>query len=1144
MHKLNIAINKDTGNPTHPRDASNSDTYLCPICQHEVFPKKGHIKIHHFAHKSDSNCNFYNNPSESEIHKYAKILLSICLRNKIPLHIIKNCNKCTENIIYVTDFKIETEWAFQYNGQKYADIAYISENNIKYIFEICHTNKTNEENRPEPWFEFKAVDVIDAFNSRKAGEKLQLNCIRTCKTCYRLHISNHKGQIYVNQRGAGCGKTFESIQLIANDEKFRNKDTFIYLTKIHAAKEVIYNEFKSQHSKGLLTTIEDPQELPSGNQYKIKFKNISTNKSGKIIIGTIDSFTYAIANHGAIDNNGVNWFINILNCIRQGQIKNGNISYARDTVLINEQCLIVIDEAQDLGLEYFEAFNRILDMSNIDIYIIGDKLQSIWTSHNLFTSLDDYKCENVIKNIGRNKVKRFHNERFIEFVNKIIPFEKYQLPEISGICERNNCEFKHENDKDPYTVFELEQIYSNDYNYEKIDRNIDTIIEYMELEINRYNYLPQNFTFIFPILSKNPFATQLENRLQQFWIDKFKNSEYQRDVLSNNEYWKDTLDKQEFYKYVYLHKSDEGKSINLKESEHATRILSIHASKGQGCEVVFVLGLSESSLKVFSNETGNIIYDSLLHVAMTRQKKSLYFGIVHNNDDIHRKFKEYSKSNNNIEPDLNFIKKHNQYCKIKNEFLSTDEFTKFLNNIYPEEYDKNVDQNRLDDKNIIDMGHHMIRYATMFYMVMAYIKLEDPKDVFNKDQFITILRKISNIKIVKESYHEYNESLRQIDKSIKKKYDIDKIPILLFDKNKRSKYYTYASLLCEFINNIQYKINCTMSLKCEKYEMPRLCSLESIILVYLIEIYTKGSYANYSMKQIYDIIYCFDSVSKQDHSHEYRCLCYKFDEWKYTNREKYSDIEVSIRNHYECTHHLHRLYYDYKTKLQSLNITSVKYNINHKIYFGNNNDHISINNIFNIIGHSDEYIINIILKPQLNNLNIKETIYNMILDTYFLLNTSPESENFKRFNNKKIMMVIITLDHKQPLYFEFNIEENHKNIIKNYLQEYLYNTYSSYHEDIFKFYEHCKKNRPEGVSGLRYTIENFKKYKQLPKYISDYFTEIDEEILQNKSKTVEIVNEKLGTKEKFIEHMNAKLDYCIKTYLSIKDLVTEVEIDY
>ena len=104
-------------------------------------------------------------------------------------------------------------------------------------------------------------------------------------------------------------------------------------------------------------------------------------------------------------------------------------------------------------------------------------------------------------------------------------------------------------------------------------------------------------------------------------------------------FWESRMGDGEKTKWVYLHKSEQGKTIQLNDSEHATRILSIHTSKGAGREVVFLLGVTEHSLNIFSKKTGNIVYDSLLHVAITRQKKSIYVGIENNNDDICRRFK-------------------------------------------------------------------------------------------------------------------------------------------------------------------------------------------------------------------------------------------------------------------------------------------------------------------------------------------------------------------------------------------------------------------------------------------------------------------------------------------------------------------------
>jgi hypothetical protein len=40
---------------------------------------------------------------------------------------------------------------------------------------------------------------------------------------------------------------------------------------------------------------------------------------------------------------------------------------------------------------------------------------------------------------------RFHNLNFINFVNDIIPFEKYKLEPITEICD-SSCRYNHEND--------------------------------------------------------------------------------------------------------------------------------------------------------------------------------------------------------------------------------------------------------------------------------------------------------------------------------------------------------------------------------------------------------------------------------------------------------------------------------------------------------------------------------------------------------------------------------------------------------------------------------------------------------------------------------------------------------------------------
>ena len=175
------AINKKTNKYTHPFNASKQDEYMCIECGNDVLIKQGTLKSHHFAHKS-STCKCYTS-NESDEHKNAKLILKYILENKIPLTICCKCNKCNK----IDNYEIEEisdnssiilEYRFEYNnGTKYADLAYIEDNEILCIFEIYNSHKTDTEDRPEPWFELDAKQLIQTVNNSDL-QQIKLQCIR------------------------------------------------------------------------------------------------------------------------------------------------------------------------------------------------------------------------------------------------------------------------------------------------------------------------------------------------------------------------------------------------------------------------------------------------------------------------------------------------------------------------------------------------------------------------------------------------------------------------------------------------------------------------------------------------------------------------------------------------------------------------------------------------------------------------------------------------------------------------------------------------------------------------------------------------------------------------------------------------------
>lgn len=966
--------------------------------------------------------------------------------------------------------------------------------------------------------------------------------------------------LYHNQRGAGCGKTFESIQLLENEETFKHKTTFIYLTKMHSAKEVIFNELKEQYIRRQLSNLDIPEEGMNdiGKQYKINYKNNITGNDCNIIIGTIDSFMYALGNKTVKDRD---YFGGIVNSIKEGFLdttKNGTIKYAQQHIILNKNCLIIIDEAQDLGPEYIEAVCKIMKNTYIDTYVIGDKLQSIWGEHNIHTFLEHNDLPNVEikRSSGVNNVMRFHNIQFKDFVNKVIDFSKYDLPPIENICNGTNCKYKHTDEIEPYHIFEIEKIYPDDntdeYNEDKIDKVIEKIIGYMNNEIETNNYLPNNFMFIFPILTKNCLANRLESRIQEFWITKFKDINYKENVLNNNEYWKDKLDSDEYYKYIYLHKNSEGKSINLTESENATRILSIHASKGNGCEVVFLLGLDEMALKIFSKKTGNLVYDSLLHVAITRQKKSLYIGLTNKNDDIKQKFKDFKiEKDITILPRIEDINCSCNYTKIISKSFEHVEFFKQINEniIIPNEYEKLLPINT-DSKKLIDWGHHLIRYYVFLYNFKVNIHNNEIVDILNDKnmniedrnkhlQFITILNKILKQNINCFDYKSYYIILKEIKESKTPHHiPINIIPILRLQLDDKTKYYKYANILQSFMKHIQNKLKEDL----KQNKLPYLCPLETIILYHMIQVMDQGVYAEITIMDIYSIMYCYEECyNSVDHS-ICNCLCQTcFFEKSNPDNKKYKEIRESIVNHYENTKKLKVVYENYKMYISEKFGEVFTYNIHHRVSFDSNNN-FNINDEHSIIAYSENYVIFFIIKPQFNKLNFNEVIFNEIFKKYMLLNIKTECKNYNRYAGKQIIACILTLDSEIPIFYNFDIEKDNL-YITQCIKDSLFKIYSEHHDLVFDYYNYWKENK----SGNKETCikyihdklektksEYLKDYKKkiIPKYIIEYFYDLNKEL--SKSKQKQLVLDKVNNKEIFLSELAIKLEEAINDYIGIQ----------
>jgi hypothetical protein len=240
------AIDKLTQKYVYPKIANKNNEYYCPDCNKDLILCHGDIRNPYFRHKVDliNPCNYYFKPSESQIHKDAKLLMKTLLENKTDISIIRKCICCNKNNKFkIPDFddtsKIVLEYRFDYNGLKIADVAFIDNDELICIFEIYNTHKTNSNNRPEPWFEINAnelIKLVNNNNNNNNNNNFIIPCIRSfnCDKCNKLKKLEEENKL--NEK-IKLKKLEENKLKTIIDNKIlqirnRNKDKIIRLQKI------------------------------------------------------------------------------------------------------------------------------------------------------------------------------------------------------------------------------------------------------------------------------------------------------------------------------------------------------------------------------------------------------------------------------------------------------------------------------------------------------------------------------------------------------------------------------------------------------------------------------------------------------------------------------------------------------------------------------------------------------------------------------------------------------------------------------------------------------------------------------------------------------------------------------------------------
>ena len=979
--------------------------------------------------------------------------------------------------------------------------------------------------------------LVKSYQVDVSEPKLKSEFIEALKTNTNLWENNEPPQcfLYMKQQGAGSGKTYGMMQMLNSDPDITHYKYIALITKQHSAVKVMLKEFEDQYSSNKLTNIIDLESSlsKSGKQFIKKYKNTLTNKECILIFGTVDSFTNAL---GESAKNTGNKFDGIVQSIRDGTIKTtyaGVMNYASVNPILNKEMLIMIDETQDLTETYGEAFLQIVRSKYANLCVVGDRLQSLSFKENALTYLNhaEEAMMKVIKPDTTNIVRRFSDNNLIKFVNDLIPFEKYGLPKM--VTESSHLI----DDKKSLTVFTANKTIYADKSQEDEDviEAVQQIMDLFKKEVEANNRIPEDFLIVTPFTKKNPLVEALQIAINSYWKDIMENNKtYIENVKSKHDYWKN-IDTNQYIRYAIFHKSEDGCSINTNESINATRMVSIHSSKGDGRKVVFVIGVTSSALQLFSQVSNNLIYDSLLHVAITRQKEKLYFRHEKNNDDINNRIEKYTTDIILENTKFDILKKSVKMLTITDK-IQNFSFEEFFKKIISTTEVPPLLPETTNKKLIIDMGDHNIRYGSIHMNILVHSSNHEYKMKLNTTkQHFAILNEIKRapIKTV-NTWKEYYESLKKNNEhkdGEKDKKNIKFIPVLEFkSKNINQEYNEYYKIIIATMHHVREELECL-----GKSTLNYLCPFESVILYYMKESTQQGKYLALTMSDLYNIVdiysKVFDSSAK---GHEY-CKC---KEHFLNNQTPLSKTEKEYKeylyNHFDRLEHVNNLL----DKLDKEH-PHINWLYDHPIGIGNKDkSQFYINKRKEIIGYNDTTVFNIYIKPQFNDLNFNNFLINSIFDTYILSNLEKESEDYKRFGNKKIISYVISLNKDDMYKVNWaNIIHDKQDFIKSLLYEKLYEIFNSKHEQYYNVFmgliNTMGEQRPQKF--IEVCSNKFNEYGYPPYLYKTWASILSKlEDCDDKKEQYDILL-KYQDKNTFIKLFDTKLKISLKMFLDIND---------
>ncbi len=920
-------------------------------------------------------------------------------------------------------------------------------------------------------------------------------------------------ELYVLQKCAGGGKSYEIIQMLGKSERFRTARRFIILTKVHSAKDNLHEKYETQIQDNVLKVREDSN---NDRGRRISRQGEQTCEGGgrfRVDICTVDSFLCGAGRKIGLEpqaRNQMGAFEALANDISVSADEGDGVRVRNIfRCPIDRKTLVVVDEAQDLSYKYLNALVAMMCGTGFRLLLVGDLMQSIQGEANAMrviangnTYMWNKHQISITRIIQPAKSYRFERAGIMSFVNKVCPNKRYGVELFQSM---HHQEF--ESSLPPVNVF-TDNTKCRDPNCATIKWIEKEVLPRMEREIQSNGHcLPSDFLFVHPLVNNNEVLCTIQSRLEEFWSKMLKRKEVQemvrkREATSGRKpHWSNP--EMASWQTVMLHRSCNG-SIEIRDSVYMTRIMSVHAAKGLDANVVFCLGLSDNVLHKFTTDhKRGLVYWSMAYVALTRAKRALYVALQPDSGFIGRQLCGACDSAS-VDIDSTTFKEQS-LVRVKSSTITRNDIMTNIVRYLPHNTDEDENepihillrkieeekQDTPDNRKLVEWGDHCLRLAALNSSIrremLASDRLLKKHNVSQLGVVASKIRGVKNTRVFRTT-REYYDALERISNNTCNTFPLQRIR----DTTMSPKLLNAVGCLIRHV-----------ALKFRKERFPRLCPLEAVVYVHMEQVFLTGKYiAQHDVRQLYRVVDSFLSNYSGDHD-EYNCLC---SDHSFKQRGK---VDSKLCHHYNATrdrgkHHIESLL----ALLSGPDHKTVRITLEWALYLQESDYKLRYNSP-PIIARTDDTAYLIFIRPTADSINVYELYQKSLVATFMLRScakTAVEGKNGYKLlaaeikGLSKLKSVWLTLSHPGPLFFEH--DEHEFEGMRGAMQTSLECHYRDSHEGLALYYDACienngsKRNQTKIFKRFAESVKGFLKNRYRgkrspPEHVIDTLRDID-----------------------------------------------------